>query len=79
LMALTSFRAFPANCRCLFFICDVFFFGTAFSIPSHISEMIPGTLMVMAGMAMDAEREVGKDQAFSAVPNVAVFLCSRDR
>lgn len=29
LRAVTSFNAFPAICRCLFFICDVFFFGTA--------------------------------------------------
>lgn len=28
----------PAMNRCLFFRCDVFFFGTAFSIPSHMSD-----------------------------------------
>ncbi len=79
MMALTSFKAFPANCRCLFFICDVFFFGTAFNIPSHISEMTPGTLMAMAGMAMDAESDVGKDQVFNAVESADVCLWSNDR
>ena len=34
--AVTSFKAFPAYCLCLFFICEVFFFGTALSIDSQI-------------------------------------------
>jgi len=38
----TSFSAFPAICLCLFFICDVFFFGTAFNIPSQIPSRIDG-------------------------------------
>lgn len=37
-------------------MCDVFFLGTAFSIPSHISETRPGMLMAIEGIAMDAER-----------------------
>lgn len=32
----TSFRPLPASCLCLFFIWDVFFFGTARSIDPHI-------------------------------------------
>ena len=34
--SVTSFRALPAICLCLFFECDVFFFGTALSIPSQM-------------------------------------------
>lgn len=49
---LTSFSALPANCLCLFFICEVFFFGTARSMPSHISEMASGMFKVIAGMVM---------------------------
>ena len=37
---LTFFNALPAICRCLFFMCDVFFFGTARRMPSHISRKI---------------------------------------
>lgn len=33
----TSFKAFPAICRCLFLLYDVFFFGTARNRPSHSS------------------------------------------
>ena len=49
---LTSFKALPANCLCLFFICEVFFFGTARSMPSHISEIAPGMFKVMAGIVI---------------------------
>jgi hypothetical protein len=35
--AVTSFKALPAICRCRFFMCDVFFFGTARRTDSHIS------------------------------------------
>jgi len=36
--SVTSFKCFPeANCRCLFFMCEVFFFGTALNIDSHMS------------------------------------------
>ena len=31
-------------------MCDVFFFGTARSMPSHMSEMTPGRLIEIAGM-----------------------------
>lgn len=48
----TSFRAFPAICRCLFFMCDVFFLGTARSIPSHMSPSRDGIFEMAAGMAI---------------------------
>jgi len=38
----TSFNALPAICLCLFFICEVFFLGTAFRIDSQISSRIEG-------------------------------------
>jgi hypothetical protein len=59
---LTSFNALPANCRCLFFICDVFFFGTARSIPSHISKMAPGIFKLMAGIVMLALGRIGDQE-----------------
>ena len=49
---LTSFNALPANCLCLFFICDVFFFGTARNMPSHISEIAPGMFKVIVGIVI---------------------------
>ena len=39
---LTSFNALPAICLCLFFMCDVFFLGTAFRIDSQISSRMDG-------------------------------------
>ena len=47
----TSFRALPAICLCRFFICDVFFFGTAFSMPSHISWSSEGMFWIAEGIA----------------------------
>ena len=47
----TSFRALPAICLCRFFICDVFFFGTAFRMPSHISSSSEGMFWMAAGIA----------------------------
>ena len=44
----------PAICRCLFFMCEVFFLGTARSTDSHISpshEVRPDN--VMTGIATD--------------------------
>jgi hypothetical protein len=38
----TSFNALPAICLCLFFICDVFFLGTALRIDSQISSRMDG-------------------------------------
>ena len=60
-MAFTSFNALPASCRCLFFLCDVFFLGTAFKIPSQISDTRPGMLIAMAGIAIDAESRGRED------------------
>ena len=39
---LTSFNALPAICLCLFFMCDVFFLGTAFRIDSQMSSRMDG-------------------------------------
>lgn len=47
----TSFRPLPAICLCRFFMCDVFFFGTAFRIPSHISSSSEGMFWMAAGIA----------------------------
>jgi len=49
---LTSFIALPASNLCLRFICEVFFFGTAFKMPSQMSESNDGMLMAAAGRAM---------------------------
>lgn len=51
----TSFKALPAICLCLFFICEVFFLGTAFSMPSHMSPNIEGMFWITAGIAMANE------------------------
>lgn len=48
---LTSFIAFPAKKRCRLFEWDVFFFGTAFKIPSQMSDSSDGMLMAVAGRA----------------------------
>lgn len=40
-------------------MCEVFFLGTAFNIPSHISDRKPGTLIEMDGTAIDVRR--GRD------------------
>lgn len=42
----TSFKAFPASCRDLFLLYDVFFFGTARSTDSHISCSVHGMVIV---------------------------------
>lgn len=40
-------------------MCDVFFFGTAFSIPSHMSDMKPGIWMDMEGSVSVGNRARG--------------------
>lgn len=57
--AVTSFNAFPAKSLCLFFMCEVFFFGTAFRIPSQMSPSKPGMLCSAAGMAMASDGHAG--------------------
>jgi hypothetical protein len=52
LRLLTSFSAFPANSLCLFFMCDVLLFGTAFKMPSQISPKMPGIVCRAAGIAI---------------------------
>ena len=62
---MTSFNAFPAICLCLFFMCDVFFFGTALRTDSHISssnEGIDGRLSWKeAGIARTNEGKRGRE------------------
>lgn len=57
----TSFRALPAICLCLFFMCEVFDFGTALSIPSHMSPKIEGIPATMLGIAIASEGIEGKE------------------
>lgn len=47
--AVTSFKALPAICLWRFFMCDVFFFGTARRTDSQISETREGMGIVIAG------------------------------
>lgn len=49
---LTSSRALPAICRCLFRECDVFFLGTARNTESQISSRV-GRLRLMPAMATE--------------------------
>ena len=39
-------------------MCEVFFFGTAFNIPSQISATKPGILMDIAGIAMEDDQRL---------------------
>jgi hypothetical protein len=48
----TSFKALPAKRRCRLFMCDVFFLGTALSIPSQMSDSNDGMLIAAVGSAM---------------------------
>lgn len=57
--AVTSFKAFPARSLCLFFMWDVFFFGTALRIPSQMSPSKPGMLCNAAGIAIASDGHVG--------------------
>jgi hypothetical protein len=66
-----SFNALPANCLCLFFICEVFFFGTALNIPSHISEMTPGMFKVMVGIVMLALGSIDDQETAAVRPGYA--------
>ena len=60
--AVKSFSAFPAYCLCLFFIWDVFFFGTAFSIDSHNPSTRPGIFSCIAdGRANCNEGSSGRE------------------
>ena len=52
----TSFNALPAMNRDLFFICEVFFFGTARKIDSHIPDNNDGTLREKAAGAIAASK-----------------------
>jgi hypothetical protein len=47
-----SFKALPAICLCLFFMCEVFFLGTALRMPSHMSPSNEGMLEMAAGIAI---------------------------
>lgn len=60
LRCVTSLSAFPARNRCLFFMCDVFFLGTARSIESQRPVKIFGSLKVKAGKAATRRRLIAK-------------------
>ncbi|KAI0440953.1 hypothetical protein F4803DRAFT_442964 [Xylaria telfairii] len=66
----TSFKALPAICLCLFFMCDVFFLGTALRMPSHMSPSNEGMLEIAAGIAMAREGIEG---------NGGCCICCEDR
>lgn len=53
-MLLTSFNALPASCLCRLFMWEVFFLGTAFSTPSHMSDRRPGRFSDIVGIDMVA-------------------------
>ena len=72
-MLLASFKAFPANCLCRFFIWDVFFFGTAFKMPSQISPRSPGRLSDMEGIDRAAEGSKGTERTCENC--VIVLVC----
>lgn len=58
----TSFSPLPAICLCLFFMCDVFFFGTARRIDSHKPSINPGILRCIAkGSDSANEGSTGRD------------------
>jgi hypothetical protein len=57
LMAVISFNLLLCIKRFRFFMCDVFFFGTAFRIPSHMSDSIEGIEMAVAGNAIESDED----------------------
>lgn len=63
--ALTSFNALPAICLCLFFMCEVFFLGTALSIDSQIPSRSDGSdgrfRCIEAGTANTIDGNAGRD------------------
>jgi hypothetical protein len=61
-MLFTSFKAFPASCLCRFFMWDVFFFGTAFKMPSQISPSKSGMFREIEGIERVAEGKKGEDR-----------------
>lgn len=61
---MTSLSALPAICLCRFLECDVFFFGTALRIPSHIpssNDGMDGRFKDIAGRAMANLERKGRD------------------
>jgi hypothetical protein len=54
-----SLSALPAICLCLFFMCDVFFFGTARSIDSHMSARMEGIEAMLPGKEIGRARAIG--------------------
>lgn len=63
--SVTSFKALPAICLCLFLECDVFFFGTALSIPSQMPSSRDGIegrpSWNPAGMARERDGRKGSE------------------
>lgn len=58
---LTSLSALPAICLCLFLACDVFFFGTAFKMPSQIPSSMSGMEGRFRDMAGTASEYLGRN------------------
>lgn len=69
-MLLTSFSALPASCRCRLFIWEVFFFGTARSTPSHMSERRPGMFSDIAGIDKIGEEYIALGECRRVEPEI---------
>jgi hypothetical protein len=68
--AVTSRRCFPeAICRCRFFICDVFFLGTALSRPSQRSP-------IRAGIGTRAAGSIDADARRRCSRGIRLTICS---
>lgn len=73
LSAVTSLSALPAICLCLFFMCDVFFFGTARNTDSQMSDTSDGIGMTIAGssdsrhLSSNGLLTVGPNRVFRAI------------
>lgn len=68
----------PAICRCRFFICEVFFFGTARRTDSHISVRIPGIVRdIVTGVRTYRERndELIRDRVYGDDDSIRGRIC----
>lgn len=62
---LTSSRAFPAICLCLFLEWETFFLGTARSTDSHMSPSSDGRLICRPGMPIESEGRSGCESSWA--------------
>ena len=80
LMFSTSFNALPAMNRDRFFMYDVFFFGTARSIASQISESTDGKERCIAtGIKRRDNGDMGLDRDSTSGPVVGARICHAGR